>query len=275
MRSMPRRSGRTEIWRMLSWMKPRIGSWTAIPLAVAAAFVRLVAAESGAGSPPDGAALAAELRHQKPAQSLTNAGVLRVRDPKGRRKELPVTVTTLVGDRGWQVVYQVREGVDGTLETLTVRQTGDSRPQYEVSRRDPASPVATAPRQIEAGASAVALAGTDFWLCDLGLEFLHWPTQRVAKQEMSNGRLCWALDSINPGTNGYASVRSWIDAEYHAVLRAEAYDDRRRKVKEFSTGSFKQLTTSDGHEMWFLRDIRIRDEIRDTRTDLVYRLPGE
>ena len=92
---------------------------------------------------------------------------------------------------------------------------------------------------------------------------------------MSNGRLCWALDSVNPGTNGYASVRSWIDAEYHAVLRAEAYDERRRKVKEFSTGSFKQLTTSDGHEMWFLRDIRIRDEIRDTRTDLVYRLPGE
>jgi hypothetical protein len=46
-------------------------------------------------------------------------------------------------------------------------------------------------------------------------------------------------------------------------------------LKEFSTGSFKQITTAEGHEAWFLKDIRIRDEFRDTRTDLIYRVPGE
>ena len=63
--------------------------------------------------------------------------------------------------------------------------------------------------------------------------------------------------------------------EFHALLRAEAYDSQRRLVKEFSTGSFKQITTAEGNEVWFLKDIRIRDEFRDTRTDLIYQLPGD
>jgi hypothetical protein len=107
------------------------------------------------------------------------------------------------------------------------------------------------------------------------LEFLHWPDQRLVKQDLSNGRMCWALDSYNPGTNGYASVRSWIDTEFHALLRAEAYDSLRRKVKEFSTGSFRQITTRDGREIWMLKDIRIRTEFRDTRTELIYDVPAE
>jgi hypothetical protein len=228
-----------------------------------------------AGAKPEGEALAAELRHQKPGQSLTNAGTLRVRDGKGRRREIPVTVTTLVGARDWQVIYRVQDGATGAVETLVVRQNGDERPLYELSRREAGSGTASPPRAVAAGASAVPFAGTDFWLCDLGLEFLHWPVQKVARQEMSNGRLCWALDSTNPGTNGYASVRSWIDVEFHALLRAEAYDGQRRKVKEFSTGNFKEITTADGNRMWFLKDIRIRDEFRDTRTDLIYQLPGD
>lgn len=222
---------------------------------------------------PEGRALAAELRGQKPVQNLTNTGVLRMRDARNRRRELPVTVTTLVDDKGWQVVYQATDPSRGSLETLVVRRQGDERPQYEVASRAAGEAAAPPPRAVTE--SSVSFAGSDFWLCDLGLEFLSWPVQKVVKREISNGRMCWALDSVNPGTNGYASVRSWIDAEYHALLRAEAYDSQRRKVKEFSTGSFKQVTTADGREMWFLKDIRIRDELHDTRTDLVYQLPGD
>jgi hypothetical protein len=224
---------------------------------------------------PEGAALALELRQQAPAESFTNSGVLRLRDAKGHRRQMPVTVATLVGTNGWRVVYLVGDGTNGVVETLTVQQGRQQAPHYEVSRRATGAVMAEPPQAIPAGNSAVALAGTDFWLCDLGLEFLHWPEQRVARQELSNGRLCWALDSVNPGTNGYASVRSWIDCEFHALLRAEAYDSQRRKVKEFSTGKFSQVSTRDGREAWFLRDIRIRDEVRDSRTELVYDLPRE
>lgn len=212
-----------------------------------------------------GAALALELKSQKPAEGLTNTGTLRVRDSSGKRRELPVTIVTEVADTNWRVRYSARDSHSKPLESLTVTFTATHPPAYQVE--GPSGNVSTDP-----GKSTQPFAGTDFWRCDLGLEFLHWPDQRVVKQEMSNGRLCWTLDSYNPGTNGYAHVRSWIDAEFHALLRAEAYDRQRRKTKEFSTGSFREVTTRDGRSLWMLKDIRIRDEFRDTRTELIYDL---
>lgn len=225
----------------------------------------------------EGARLALELCSHKPAESFTNSGVLRLRDARGKRRELPVRIVTLVDTERWQVRYEARPGTNGTAETLTVSFSTNRPPTYELARVAPDSAIAPPPTAVDPARTAEAFAGTDFWFCDLGLEFLHWPDQRLVKEELSNGRLCWALDSYNPnpGTNAYASVRSWIDAEFHALLRAEAYDRQRRKVKEFSTGSFRQITTRDGQEIWTLKDIRIRDEFHDTRTELQYDLPGE
>jgi hypothetical protein len=212
-----------------------------------------------------GAALALELKSQKPAEGLTNTGTLRIRDSAGKRRELPVSIVTEVDDARWRVRYSARDTNSKPVESLTVTFTATQPPAYQVE--GPSGIVPTDPDK-----TAQAFAGSDFWRCDLGLEFLHWPDQRVIKQEMSNGRLCWTLDSYNPGTNGYAHVRSWIDAEFHALLRAEAYDRQRRKTKEFSTGSFREVTTRDGRSLWMLKDIRIRDEFRDTRTELIYDL---
>jgi len=222
----------------------------------------------------EGQKLALELRSQKPAENLTNSGILRLRDARGRRREFGVSIVTLVDATRWQVRYEARPGTNSATESLTVTFSTQAPPTYELARVNPGATTAEPPRAVDPARTAESFAGTDFWYCDLGLEFLHWPDQRVAKQEVSNGRLCWALDSHNPGTNGYASVRSWIDAEFHALLRAEAYDRQRRKVKEFSTGSFRQVTARDGREVWMLKDIRIRDESRDTRTELLYDLPG-
>lgn len=211
----------------------------------------------------EGARLAAHLRSQRPAENLTNSGTLRIRDTSGRRREMPVIITTSTEADSWTVRYEARSRTNTPVESLTVHFTADTPPRYESTVPDSSTP------------SVQPFAGTDFWRCDLGLEFLHWPDQRMVKQELSNGRMCWALDSYNPGTNGYASVRSWVDTEFQALLRAEAYDSIRRKVKEFSTGSFRQITTREGREIWMLKDIRIRDEFRDTRTELIYDVPTE
>lgn len=209
-----------------------------------------------------GDALVQHLRAQAPAEALTNTGVLRMRDGSGRRRQVPVTIATWPDDGGWKVRYEARAASNGPVETLVVAFFTNRPPSYQSLPASPTAP--TSPR---------SFAGTDFWWCDLGLEFLHWPDQRVVKQEMSNGRLCWALDSYNPGTNGYASVRSWVDAEFNALLRAEAYDSQRRKVKEFSTGTFREVKGRDGGDVWMLRDIRMRDDLKDSRTELLYDLP--
>jgi len=209
-----------------------------------------------------GDALVMHLRAQAPAEALTNTGILRIRDANGRRRQWPVTIATWPEDGGWKVRYEARTETNGPVEALTVTFATNRPPTYGTLPSIGAAPTSVRP-----------FAGTDFWWCDLGLEFLHWPDQRVVKQEMSNGRLCWALDSYNPGTNGYASVRSWVDAEFNALLRAEAYDAQRRKVKEFSTGSFREVKGADGRDVWMLKDIRMRDDLKDSRTELLYDLP--
>ena len=209
-----------------------------------------------------GDALVLHLRAQAPAEALTNTGILRMRDTHGRRRQWPVTMATWPENGGWKVRYEAQPESNGPVHTLIVAFATNRPPSYQALPTSTTVPPSQQP-----------FAGTDFWWCDLGLEFLHWPDQRVVKQEMSNGRLCWALDSYNPGTNGYASVRSWVDAEFNALLRAEAYDAQRRKVKEFSTGTFREVKGRDGGDVWMLRDIRMRDDLKDSRTELLYDLP--
>lgn len=241
---------------------------------VTAAESTVLPAAPGESPESAGQALAAELRGQRPGASFTNTGVLRVRDAAGKRREVPLTITCQVGDSGaWHLQYVARTPGE-TTESLTVRHAPGSAPSYEVARSSQGA-TAGPPRAVPSGKSFETFAGSDFWLADLGLEFLHWPSQRVVGRELSNGRMCLVLESVNPGTTGYARVRSWVDAEYHGLLRAEAYDTQRRLVKEFSTGSFRQITRSDGRELWVLKDLRMRNQLADTRTDLLYDLPPE
>ena len=215
-----------------------------------------------------GASLAAELRSQRPGDNSTNAGALRLRDAKNHRRTIPVTVTTRVAGDQWSVSYEAQL-TNGATETVTARYGGVA-PVYEQTVTPPGPGQTARPRALAPGKTAVPFAGSDFWVCDLGLEFLHWPTQRYVKQELSNGRMCAVLESINPSTNGYARVHSYIDQEFKGLLSAKAFDKRGFVIKGFSTGKFAKI-----HDRWFLRDIHIVDERSDSRTDLIYELPPE
>ena len=106
-------------------------------------------------------------------------------------------------------------------------------------------------------------------LADLGLEFLHWPEQRLVKNEMRRGRSCKVLESTNPqpGKGAYSRVRSWIDSESAQLIRAEAYDSENRLLKEFSVGSVKKV-----RGRWELKDMEIRNEQTDSLTRLEFDL---
>ena len=76
---------------------------------------------------------------------------------------------------------------------------------------------------------------SDFWICDLGLEFFHWPAQKILKKEIKRSRGCTVLESTNPepSTNGYSRVVSWIDSESGGIVQAFAYDAKGKLLKEF------------------------------------------
>jgi hypothetical protein len=89
----------------------------------------------------------------------------------------------------------------------------------------------------------MAFCQSDFWAVDLGLEFLHWPGQKILRGDTAHGRLCKVLESTNPdpSTNGYSRVLCWIDNEMLGIVEAEAYDARNKKLKEFSPKDFKKV----------------------------------
>jgi len=93
-----------------------------------------------------------------------------------------------------------------------------------------------------------SFANSDFWIADLGLEFFHWPGQKILKRENSRGRVCKVLESTNPNpsTNGYSRVDSWIDEETLGIVQAYAYDAQGKKLKEFYPKDFKK----DANGQW-------------------------
>jgi hypothetical protein len=87
-----------------------------------------------------------------------------------------------------------------------------------------------------------SFGGSDFWLADLGLEFLHWPGQRLVKTEMRRGRSCRVLESLasQPARTAYDRVVSWVDIETGGIVRAEAYRSGNQLIKEFSLRSVQK-----------------------------------
>ena len=109
-------------------------------------------------------------------------------------------------------------------------------------------------------------AGSDFLLGDLGLEFFHWPEQRLVKRQMRMGRSCRVLESQNPrpAPTTYLRVLSWIDLESGGLIRAEAYDLENKLAKEFTVQSFSKV-----NEQWQVKKMEIRNLQSDSRTLLV------
>ncbi|RME93758.1 MAG: outer membrane lipoprotein-sorting protein [Verrucomicrobia bacterium] len=214
----------------------------------------------------DGPTLAAQVRWQAPTEPFSTAGVLRLRDRNGRwYKELAIRMDIRLGEGGlWENQYTVFDRERQVVESLVVRHHPGSTNSYHYL------PPGAAKALDLAGPDAfIPFAGSQFWLADFGLEFLFWPEQRLVGADMRKGRACHLLESVNPDPRPgqYAIVRSWIDVEKLGLLRAEAYDEQRRLLKEFNIGGFKKV-----NGRWQLKSMEIRDELTDERSRLEFEL---
>src|SRR5581483_8795027 len=173
-------------------------------------------AEEYPTGPEAGRALAAELRTMRPEENSKWRGTLKI-----SRNHKTVTVpiyceTTLdQSNTAWDVMYLTIATDSMGAEKLTVIFSTNGPNQYILAvAGSPGAPLG-APRQLSGAAANVPLAGSDFWLSDLGLEFYHWPEQDRLKGEMRRGQPCYVLESTNPqpSPGGYSRVRTWIDKE--------------------------------------------------------------
>jgi len=218
----------------------------------------------------EGRKLTTELRSQMPACNYTNAGVLEIKQRGSGVVEIPIRFTVLVRDDRWLSYYEARgPGADHRLDQLTIiHEPGKPSRYYRGAPDglDHATPL-TAEELV-----GLKFAGSDFWACDLGLEFLAWPGQRVLMKDMRSGQSCNVLESTTPHplTNGYARVVSWLDIDTGGVVFAESYDPDQKRVKEFAPKAFKKV---DGE--WQLEEMRMEDLRTRSRTTIRFQVGRE
>ncbi len=207
-----------------------------------------------------GRALAQKILSQRPAENTVNTGVLQVRDGNRNRFEVPIVCRTVVTISvantniiipDWQTFYQAT--LTNQTEYLRVIHATDLTNIYSSSTNasDAVPVVGDMPlighlfgsHQVSGRALMSPFAGSDFWLCDLGLEFFHWPQQKVLKKEFHRQCACMVLESTNPNptTNGYSRVVSWIDEESLGIVEAYAYDANGKKLKNFYPKNFEKV----------------------------------
>jgi hypothetical protein len=219
-------------------------------------FATSGAANMAAAPDPEAAALVAELLSQRPPEDFTLTGRLRISNSKGTLSRLQIKYTVKLHVDRWEGSYEA--GPVGALSTerVTVVHHTNSPNQYlhwRAAKPDEASAEAI---RLSEEQAAIPFAGSDFLLSDLGLGFLHWPKQRLAKDkvQMRNHRLCHVLESSNPNPANvdYAKVISWIDREFGGLIYAVAYDAVGRKTRVFELKSFTK-NQATGMQMWNYR----------------------
>lgn len=235
---------------------------------------RICAADYPAPDPREGQALAEAIRTAAPAESSEYRGSLQIRKLDAELVSVPFTCRILAGAPVWQVIYETQATAHAPAERLIIVRTTNGPNQYlHAQAAAPDQPVGEL-RPLPPDQLARPLAGSAFWLLDLGLEFFHWPTQRLLKTEMRKGRVCRVLESVPaaPLPDGYGRVLSWIDVETGGLVLAEGYDPQGRLIKEFSIRSFRKVGGR-----WELEEMEMRDLRRRCRTRLEFdlaRSPG-
>jgi hypothetical protein len=213
-----------------------------------------------------GGALVAQLLVQRPEQNLTNTGVLNIR-AVDKTREIPIRFEVVVTPTNWLSVYEAStNGRGGGPMKLTVIHSDNQANQYLLGEMADGKWQKADPSGAEI---LTPFAGSDFWVADLGLEFLHWPQQRLLRKEMRLSRSCNVLESTNPQrvAGGYARVVSWMDIESGGILVAEAYDVHDRLLKQFATRKIEKV-----HGQWQLEGIEMRNRQTGSRTRIEFDL---
>ena len=218
-----------------------------------------------------GRQLARELLEQWPATNFTQTGVLKIRDGDGHRSEVPVKFEIFVTAANWLSVYDASRGA--TNRTILKIVHRDATPNdYQLAETNNPDGIPARFAALNGEQTMIPFAGSDFWVADLGLEFLHWPEQKLLKREFKRGCGCRVLESINPhpSPNGYSRVVAWIDNETGGIVQAEGYDARGKLLKEFFPKSFKKV-----NGQWELQEMEIRNKPAGSRTRLEFDLSKE
>ena len=210
-------------------------------------------------------------RFQASGSAITNTqtGIIRIQPKKGLRSEIPFRNEIVALNDNWRSVYQARTSPNSLVD-LEIVQNGTNAVTCLLTCITNGVPAPT--RVLDGNETATPFAGSDFWVCDLGLEFLHWPVQRIVKKEMRRSQSCIVLESVNPHPQpgAYSRVVAWIVRENSGIVVAEAYDEQGRLLKEFMPKDIKKI---DGE--YKLQDMVIKNLQTGSKTIIEFNLESK
>jgi hypothetical protein len=259
------------------------GARLAVPAVVAITFAMLLAGRLAAQSKPDPAQppplepaegrrqaklLVDNLLSLQPSENVTQTLFFRRFDSEDRKTEVPVIFEFVRTPTNFLSIYRTTaEAKPDAGMKLVIPHAPSERNQYFLSQ-----PPDAAPRQLGPKELCLPFAGSDFWVADLGLDFLQWPQQRVIRKQMRKSVFCDMLESINPqpGSGGYSKVVSWIGANHPdelVIVHADAYDDQGKLLKQFDPRKLERVNGA-----YQLEEMEIRNRQTRTRTKVEFQL---
>jgi len=247
---------------------PILALFLAIPMIASA---QLDQAVPGSDQPAAGLALAEKWRDAAPPENAEYKGALKIRNREGDTETVPLTFKIIKSDTNWQTVYEAAATVKTAAQKLVIVHAPGKSNEYYFAKGSSAGGAPGESLRLTSDQTAVAFAGSDFWLVDLGLEFFHWPSQRLLRTEMRKGQVAKVLESMNPRPGGgYSRVVTWLEKESGAPILAEAYDANDKLLKQFSIKSVEKVKGQ-----YQLQEMQISNPRTESRTRIEYDFEGK
>jgi hypothetical protein len=208
--------------------------------------------------------LVASILSQRPAENMTNRGVMIIADSKNQQTRIPIEFSVFLTPTNWISTYSTAVPGKNHYASFAVLHANGEPNRYLVPNINRPPTDKNEVYEIKPGDLFMPFAGSDFWLVDLSLDFLQWPDQRLVKKEMRRSRSCNVLESINPKPQpgAYSRVVSWLDIEStNGIIYAEAFDFGGRKIKEFIPARLVQRQ---------LQKMEIDNDQTDSRTTVLF-----
>ena len=99
-----------------------------------------------------------------------------------------------------------------------------------------------------------SIRGTDISYDDIVMRFLDWPDPVLLKVEKAKGGKAWKIRCTNPNkTQLYSIVDVWVSQRSGAIVRMNAYNQKRRIIKSFEVDSIQQIKGD-----WFVETMIVR-----------------
>jgi hypothetical protein len=213
--------------------------------------------------------LVSRMLSQRPAQDATNTGLLKIRGADEKEWEIRVRFSTRTTATNWSNIYEAMPAKDQPAMTLAIIHDQGTNVYLLWIGAGPDS-TNSEPKKLAGDEMMKPFAGSDFWIADLGLEFLRWPGQRLLKKEVRRNKFCDVLESVNPSptTNGYSRIVSWISHEEpHGIVHADAYDSKGKTLKRFDPTEFKKV-----EGQWQVESMEIRNLKTESRSVIEFNL---